>query len=294
MVCHIPHVNKSFDVNGMIDLTQRTAPVHAEDEGIKMGAHEPLSNLYNNPPTMAVNWLVLNGTHDSTPAQAGYICFSHHVIYCHSFSCSKLCLTREAHNLGYKWESQHCGKGTFVIAAHDGVTTRGHADPNGATTAVHCLMGVKFWAVRTGPPINRKDKLHEDNIDFAGWQVYVLLPGDTLCVNQINPVSLLNAAADICMNRYMSPGTAHAVRTVATSICRGSFFYPYCSYKAALLAIVEEHISGLTLTNTSDPALTANFFRLWTLHERTWREHEKKGSQEKLGTEFFDALIGLN
>lgn len=58
-----------------LDMTKRGEKVAASKEGIKLFAHAPLSDLHNDPPSMAVNWLVLGGNHPSkevTPPEARY------------------------------------------------------------------------------------------------------------------------------------------------------------------------------------------------------------------------------
>ncbi|KZS95615.1 hypothetical protein SISNIDRAFT_483841 [Sistotremastrum niveocremeum HHB9708] len=55
------------------DLTRRNASSSASKEGTKMCAVDTLSNLFNDPPTKAVNFLVLNGSHDAVPDEIRYI-----------------------------------------------------------------------------------------------------------------------------------------------------------------------------------------------------------------------------
>ncbi|KZS90986.1 hypothetical protein SISNIDRAFT_487996 [Sistotremastrum niveocremeum HHB9708] len=218
------------------DLTRRNVEVRAGKEGTKMCAIDTLSKLYNDPPTQAVNFLVLNGTHDGIPDEI-----------------SPFVDTEVAHNHGFMWKSKDCGKRSWVIAGQDGVVSRAHGDPNGAATFIECLSGVKGWAVRPGEPMSRKDKqLQTDKPDLSKWEIYILFPGDKFS---------------------MPPGTIHAVATLETSVCRGVFYYPRASYFSTLCAVVEEHIAGLNLTNSNDPTLSANFFRLWMHYEEIWRQH---------------------
>lgn len=72
----------------------------------------------------------------------------------------------------------------------------------------------------------------------------------------------------------MPPGTPHIVFTLETALCRGSVYFPSTAYDLTLASIVEEHLKGLSVTNTSEIALSAQLFRLWLYYERRWKEFE--------------------
>ncbi|KZS89170.1 hypothetical protein SISNIDRAFT_489391 [Sistotremastrum niveocremeum HHB9708] len=75
---------------------------------------------------------------------------------------------------------------------------------------------------------------------------------------------------------FMPPGTVHAVFTVQTSIARGSVYYLASSYDQTLFALLEEHVAGLYVTNTTDLAFTGNLFRLWMYYHRLWEANEHR------------------
>lgn len=79
----------------------------------------------------------------------------------------------------------------------------------------------------------------------------------------------------------MPPGTIHMVFTLTPSFCQGSVYYPFPAYDLTLYAIVEEHLRGLEITNTTDIALHGHLFRLWKYYEDRWGEIQtgKKGKR---------------
>lgn len=92
-----------------------------------------------------------------------------------------------AANEPYKWASNNVGTKTFLIAAHDGALSLEHADSNGAATFMRNLIGIKWWAVKTGPPMKapppkKKQDIEEisddEELDFSEWEIFVLFPGD--------------------------------------------------------------------------------------------------------------------
>ncbi|KZT30997.1 hypothetical protein SISSUDRAFT_1068265, partial [Sistotremastrum suecicum HHB10207 ss-3] len=123
------------------------------------------------------------------------------------------------------------------------------------------LIGIKWWAVKTGPPMKAPDEKKKQDVveisddevpNFSEWEIFVLFPGDGIAI---------------------SPGSIHAVYSVQPTIFEGWFFYPFTSYKATLYAVVQEHKAGLKITNTCHPPLFANFFRLWVYYYRIWNKH---------------------
>ncbi|KZS86500.1 hypothetical protein SISNIDRAFT_491902 [Sistotremastrum niveocremeum HHB9708] len=217
------------------DMTRRNMKVRADQEGEKMIASECLARLHDHPATRAVNFLVLSSKHDPIPPEIR--------VFIH---------TQLAANDGFAFLSSDCGQASWLIAAHDGVVSRRHGDPNAACTRIRPVMGIKAWAVQTGDPISGKDEFKDSNPDLTGWECWILTPGETF---------------------DMPLASAHAVLTLTTSVCEGSFVYPYFQYTNALQALIEEHFYGLVLTNTSAPALTANFFRLWMHYHRIWSNY---------------------
>lgn len=74
----------------------------------------------------------------------------------------------------------------------------------------------------------------------------------------------------------MPPRTAHAVYSLTRSVARGSVYYLANSYDHTLFGMLEEHVAGLAITNTADPAHTGHLFRLWMYYQRLWEVNEAR------------------
>ncbi|KZS90101.1 hypothetical protein SISNIDRAFT_488635 [Sistotremastrum niveocremeum HHB9708] len=200
-------------------------------EGEKMICYEALEQLLDERKFL--NFLSLMGHHRSDPAEIREF----------------IDTTMAAHAL-FTFRSSDLGHPSWVIAGNNGVISQDHVDASGAATWIECLAGIKAWCVKTGAAFTREDDLNADDPDLDGWETIILYPGDKL---------------------FMPPGTGHAVLSVETSVCDGGYVFPNTSYDLTLDALIEEHWAGLVLTNTSEPALTANFFRLWMYYAKHWK-----------------------
>ncbi|KZS96528.1 hypothetical protein SISNIDRAFT_483083 [Sistotremastrum niveocremeum HHB9708] len=220
----------------VVDVTGRGSDSQARDQGTKMCKHDKLANMFD--PRKFMNFLVLQGIHSAIPEEL------------RSFIDTDI-----AANDGFHFQCADCGKPSWVIAAQDGVCSRGHADTGGCATCVHLLAGLKLWAVRVGTSMAREEDFIGDDPNLEDWEVIVLRPGDKL---------------------LMPPRTAHAVYSLTRSVARGSVYYLANSYDHTLFGMLEEHVAGLAITNTADPAHTGHLFRLWMYYQRLWEVNEAR------------------
>ncbi|KZT34576.1 hypothetical protein SISSUDRAFT_1036201 [Sistotremastrum suecicum HHB10207 ss-3] len=214
------------------DSTARESKSAPDEEHSNMHRYEPLRSLSNKRKFL--NFLSLQGHHRPDLAEI-----------------REFLDTPIAAKENFTFHSTELGAASWVIAANNGVVTIIHCDANGAATWIEVLAGIKAWAVQTGSPHRHQDKRADDDPNLAGWETFILFPGDKL---------------------FMPPGTAHAVLTLETSVCQGAYVFPNVSYDLTLDAMIEEHWSGIFLTNTTELALTANFFRLWMYYAKHWKQ----------------------
>lgn len=145
------------------------------------------------------------------------------------------------------------------LCATSGAYHKLHCDCDGLGTFIKPQVGTKLWFLAV-PKLNsgldafasihlflNDYDLDDTNTLHWDWEVVVLQPGMTLCVNILCSTAIF--LLKYC-NRIMRPNTPHAVVTPDNSICHGGHFYATSTLRDTCYGIFHSFVSGTLTTNT--------------------------------------------